>query len=61
MAEKPDDKDQVTFKELMMYNSIMVDTLAQLMIEKGICTEEEFYSKLKQVQSQYEAKKLTKQ
>ena len=53
MTEKLTEKDLVTFKELVISNSIMVDTLAQLMIKKGIITEDEFYSKLKQVQKEY--------
>ena len=47
----------MTFKEMPMANSIQVDAVAQLLIEKGIITEEEFYSKLKEVQGQYERKK----
>jgi hypothetical protein len=49
MTEKLDEKELVTFKEMMMANSIKVDALAQLLIEKGLITEGEFYSKLKQV------------
>jgi hypothetical protein len=46
----------VTFKEMLVSNSIMVDALAQLLFEKGVFTEEEFYQKLKEVQLQYDAK-----
>ena len=53
MAERLDPKDLVSFKELLMANSIQVDALAQLLIEKGIITEEEFYRKLKSVQADY--------
>ncbi len=53
MEEKPENVKQVSFKEILMTNLIQVDALTQLLIEKGIFTEEEFYSKLKQVQSQY--------
>jgi hypothetical protein len=38
----------VTFKEMLMANSKMVDTLAQLLFEKGLFTEEEFYEELRQ-------------
>ena len=55
MAEKLDSKELVTFKELLIANSIQVDTLTQLLVEKGIFTEQEFFSKLKQVQSQYQS------
>jgi hypothetical protein len=40
MAQKLDDKELVSFKELLMANSIQVDALAQLLIEKGIISEE---------------------
>ena len=55
MAEELDSKELVTFKELLIANSIQVDTLTQLLVEKGIFTEQEFFSKLKQVQSQYQS------
>ena len=55
MAEKLNEKELVTFKELLMANSIQVDALAQLLIEKGIFTEQEFFARLKQVQMEYEA------
>ena len=53
MAQKLDPKELVSFKELLMANSIQVDALAQLLIEKGIITEEEFFRKLKAVQVDY--------
>jgi len=43
MAKKLDDKDTVSFTELLMANSIQVDTLSQLLIEKGIISKEEFF------------------
>jgi hypothetical protein len=57
MAEKLDEKELVTFKEMLMANSIQVDAVCQLLIEKGIITEEEFYGKLKEVQIEYTRKK----
>jgi hypothetical protein len=38
MAQQLDPNDLVTFKELLMANSIQVDALAQLLIEKGYIT-----------------------
>ncbi len=55
MAEKLDPSELVSFKELLMANSIQVDTIAQLLIEKGFFTKEEFFAKLKQVQGQYQS------
>ncbi|MBL7176962.1 MAG: hypothetical protein ISS66_14155 [Desulfobacteraceae bacterium] len=57
MAEKLDEKELVTFKEMLMANSIQVDAFAQMLIEKGIITEGEFYTKLKQVQLEYQKKR----
>ena len=55
MVEKLDPKEIVSFKELLMANSIQVDAIAQLLIEKGIITKEEFFTKLKQVQGEYKS------
>ena len=57
MARKPDEKELVTFKELLIANSIQVDALCQLLIEKGLITEQEFLAKLKVVQAEYRSRK----
>ena len=54
MTKKLDDSELVSFKELLMANSIQVDTAVELLIDKGFFTEQEFYTKLKQVQAKYE-------
>ncbi len=54
MAQKLDDSEIVSFKELLMANSIQVDALAQLMIRKGFITKEEFFDMLKEVQVEYQ-------
>ncbi len=56
MAQKLDNSELVTFKELLMANSIQVDALAQLMIRKGFITKEEFFDMLKEVQAEYQSK-----
>lgn len=56
MAEKLDDKELVSFKETIMANSIQLDTITQLLIERGIFTADEFYARLKEVMMQYEGK-----
>ena len=61
MAEKLNEKELVSFKELLMTNTIQVDAVTQLLIEKGIFTEEELYTKLKQVQGEYESRKSSQQ
>ena len=54
MGQKLDDSDLVNFKELLMANSIQIDAAVQLLIEKGFFTQDDFFIKLKQVQSQYQ-------
>ena len=54
MAEKLDPSELVSFRELLITNSMQVDTLTQLLIEKGIITDDEFYTMLKQVQTHYQ-------
>ena len=56
MVKQLDPNELVTFKELLMANSMQVDTAVQLLIEKGFFTEQEFIIKLKQVQAQYQSK-----
>ena len=54
MAEKLDPSELVNFKELLMANSMQVDAIAQLLIEKGVFSKEEFFDMLKQVQMDYQ-------
>ena len=57
MATKISPDELVSFKELLMANTIQVDAAVQLLIEKGFITEQEFYAKLKKVQADYKAGK----
>jgi len=50
----------VSFKELLISQMIQLDAVSQLLIEKGIITEKEFETKLKQVQHQYESRRAIK-
>ena len=43
-----------------MSQIIQLDAVNQLLIEKGIITDEEFVAKLKQVQYEYESKRAVK-
>lgn len=56
MAQKLDPKELVSFEELLVSNTIQVDTITQLLIEKGFFTHEEFFEKLKRVQMEYQKK-----
>jgi hypothetical protein len=57
MAEKLDQKEITTTEELIMANMYQLDAVTQLLMEKGIITEQEFFTKLKQVQAEWESKK----
>ena len=57
MAEELSPEDLVSFKELLMANSIQVDALTRLLIEKGIIDEQGFYRKHKEVQADYQQRK----
>ena len=53
MGKAAKQSDLVSFKELLLANSIQIDALTQLLIETGLITEERFFTKLKEVQLQY--------
>jgi hypothetical protein len=53
MAQELDPSEIIPYKELIITNSIQLDTITQLLIEKGLITYDEFSSKLKQVQAEY--------
>ena len=61
MAQKLNDSELVEFKELLIANSIQVDTAVQLLIEKGYFTEDEFLTKMKKIQIEYMRKKASMQ
>ena len=50
MATELNSKEIVDFRELVMTNTIQVDTMYRLLIEKGYFTEVEFLDKMKEVQ-----------
>ena len=53
MVQLLDSKDVVEFKEILLANTIQIDTMYQLLIQKGYFTEAEFLEKMKQVQADY--------
>lgn len=57
MAQKYDPDEVVTFKELLMANSIEIQAIATLLIEKGIISRDEYFTQLKRVQAEYQSKK----
>ena len=56
MAQKPDQTELVDVEKLLVANTIQIDAMNQLLIEKGFFTEAEFLAKMKQVQMDYQKK-----
>jgi hypothetical protein len=57
MANALDSMDLVDFREMVLINTIQVDTMYQLLIQKGYFTEAEFLVKMKEVKSDYQRKR----
>ena len=53
VAYELDPSEIVEFKELLMANTIQIDTMFQLLIQKGFFTEAEFLEKMKEVSVDY--------
>ncbi len=54
MGEKFDPDEVITYDELIMANTMKIDALVELMIDKGIITEKEFFHKLRELQHAYQ-------
>ena len=57
MLQKLDPSELVSFNELLMSTMIETQTLAQLIMKKGIIDQQEYFRELKQVQAEYEGRK----
>jgi len=57
MGEKLDQDQIAAFEELLISNTIQLDVVTQLLIEKGIIAENEFSDMLKRVQMEYQKSK----
>lgn len=54
MTKKIAVKEMVTIREMLLTNTIQIDALIQLLIEKGIITSEEYITKVKKVQGDFQ-------
>ena len=54
MVQALDPKEIAEFRAMVMVNTIQVDTMYQLLIQKGYFTVAEFLEKMKEVQMDYE-------
>ncbi len=57
MPQKLNPSGLVSFKKLLISTMIETQTLAQLLMKKGIIDQQEYFNELKQVQAEYESKK----
>ena len=56
MTEQLNPNELDSFRELLISNNIILDAVTRLLIEKGIITNEEFFTKLKEVQMEHKSK-----
>ena len=56
MTQQLDPKETITFKELLIANAIQIDSIIQLLLEKGLITEDEYFNKMQYVQAEYKAR-----
>jgi hypothetical protein len=54
VAETGDSNEIATIQDLLMANSMQLDAMAQLLIEKGIFSKEELFNMLKRIQQEYQ-------
>ncbi len=61
MAQQLSPEELASFKELLLSSMIEIQTIAQLLFEKGIITQREYDVKLKQVKAEYLSKRASMQ
>jgi len=54
VAQNGDSNEISTIQDLLMANSMQLDAIAQLLIEKGVFTKEELFEMLKLIQKEYQ-------
>ena len=54
VANHSDSNEIATIQDLLMANSMQLDAIAQLLIEKGVFSKEELFEMLKRIQKEYQ-------
>ena len=54
VTQNGDSNEIDTIQDLLMANSMQLDAIAQLLIEKGIFSKEELFDMLKRIQKEYQ-------
>ena len=60
MTKKLAVKEMETIRGVLMSNTIQIDALAQLLIDKGVITEQEFFAKLKMIHADFQRQGMPK-
>jgi hypothetical protein len=60
MTKKLAIKEMETIRGVLMSNAIQIDALAQLLIDKGLITEQEFFAKLKMLHADFQRRGISK-
>ena len=53
-AKQGDTNEIATIQDLLMANSMQLDAIAQLLIEKGVFSKEDLFDMLKRIQKEYQ-------
>ncbi len=54
LADQSDSNEISTIQDLLMANSMQLDAIAQLLIEKGVFSKEDLFNMLKRIQKEYQ-------
>jgi len=54
VADQRDSSELATIQDLLMANSMQLDAIAQLLIEKDVFSKEELFDMLKRIQREYQ-------
>ncbi len=54
VVDESDSNEIATIQDLLMANSMQLDAIAQLLIEKGLFSKEELFDMLKRIQKEYQ-------
>ena len=57
MTKQFDPEQLVALEELLVSNTVQLDTITQLLVEKGVFTKNEFFDMLKQIQKEFKKTK----
>ena len=54
VSQSGDSNEIATIQDLLMANSMQLDAIAQLLVEKGVFSKEDLFNMLKRIQKEYQ-------